>query len=165
VTGTRRSAFTLAELAAAVAATCVVIAAGYSAYTTYRVKHEVAEGITVASELIPAVTEFFHRHGEVPTERELTYSVGALAPSTVVGSVTVVDGRIDVLYGPLANPAIAGRQVSLTPYETVDRQIVWLCGNRVPAPGLEVLGFAGGGRTAAHVATTIEPRYLSRSCR
>ena len=27
---------------------------------------EVSEGIALANELIPAVTEFFHRHGEVP---------------------------------------------------------------------------------------------------
>jgi len=88
-----------------------------------------------------------------------------LASSTVVASVTIVDGRIDVLYGSLADPALAGRQISLTPYETVDRHVVWTCGNRVPGPGLEPLGFAGGGRTAVQLPTTIEPRYLSRSCR
>ncbi len=166
MTSARRSAITLAELGAVVAATVVVIAVAYSAFDTYRVKHEVAEGITVASELIPAVTEFFHRHGEVPTQRELTYPPGtALGSSIVVGSVTVVDGRIDVLYGPLADRAIAGRQISLTPYETVDRHVVWICGNRAPGPGLEPLGFAGGGRTATQLSTTIEPRYLSQSCR
>jgi hypothetical protein len=161
-----RSAFTPGELAAVIAATSIVIAALYSAYDTHRVKREVAEGINVASELIPAVTEFFHRHGEVPTQSELTYLVGtALASSTVVGSVKVVDGRIEVLYGPLADPAIAGRQISLTPYETVDRHVVWICGDRTPGPGLELLGFAGGGRKAAQLSTTIEPRYLSQSCR
>jgi hypothetical protein len=166
MTTARRSAFTLGELGAVVAATGIVIAVGYSAYNTYRVKHEVAEGITVASELIPAVTEFFLRHGEVPAQRDLTYPIGsALTSSAVVGSVTVIDGRIDVLYGPLADPAIAGQQLSLMPYETVDRHVVWICGNRVPGPGLEPLGFAGGGRKAVQLSTTIEPRYLSSSCR
>ncbi len=166
MTAVRRSAFTLGELAAVVAATGIVIAAGYSAYNSYRVTHEVAEGITVASELIPAVTEFYHRHGEVPSQPELAYPAGtALASSAVVGSVTVVDGRIDVLYGPQADPAIAGRQISLTPYETVDRHVVWICGNRMPGPGLELLGFAGGGRRAAQISTPIEPRYLPPSCR
>jgi hypothetical protein len=169
---TRRSAFTLGEFAAVVLATGVVAAAGHVAHDSYRVKGEVAEGIIVASKLIPAVTEFFHRHGEAPTERELTYPAGTasdsstgLASSTIVGSVTVVDGRIDVLFGPMANRAIAGRQISLTPYETVDRHVVWVCGNRLPGPGLEPLGFAGGGRLAERLSTTIEPRYLSTSCR
>jgi type IV pilus assembly protein PilA len=167
----RRSAFTLGELAALVAATGIVISVAYSAYDTYRIRHEVDEGITVASELIPAVTEFFQLHGEVPMERQLTFPAGTLAlsttlaSSTVVGSVTVVDGRIDVLYGPLADRAIAGRQISLTPYETVDRHVVWICGDRKPGPGLEPLGFAGGGRTAVQLPTTIESRYLSRWCR
>lgn len=149
-----------------VAATTIVIAAAYVAYDTYRVRHEVAEGITVGSELIPAVTEFYRRHGEVPTGRELTFpAASALASSAVVGSVTVVDGRIDVLYAALADRAIAGRQISLTPYETVDGHVVWICGDRTPGPGLEPLGFAGGGRKAAQLATTIEPRYLSQACR
>jgi type IV pilus assembly protein PilA len=166
MTSARRSAITLAELGAVVAATVIVIAVAYSAYDTYLVKQEVAEGITAASELIPAVTEFYHRHGEVPTQGELTYPQGtALALSSVVGSVTVANGRIDVVYGPRADPAIAGRQISLTPYETVDRHVVWICGNRMPGPGLEPLGFAGGGRQAAQISTTIEPRYLSQSCR
>jgi hypothetical protein len=134
-----------------------------SAYRTYRIRHEVADGITAASELIATVTEFFQRYGEVPTQADLIHP--ALPSSTVIGSVTVVDGRIDVLYGPLADPAIAGRQLSLTPYETVDRHVVWLCGNREPDPGLELLGFAGGGRRAAQLSTTIEPRYLPQSCR
>jgi hypothetical protein len=162
----RRSAFTLGELAAVVVATGIVIAAGYSAHDTYRIKREVAEGVAAGSGLIALITELYHRHGEVPTPRELTHPAGtALTSSTVVGSMTVVDGRIDVLYGPLADPAIAGRQISLMPYETVDRHLVWICGNRTPSPGLEPLGFAGGGRQAAPLATTIERRYLPESCR
>jgi hypothetical protein len=166
MTAARRSAFTFGELGAVIAATCIVIAVGYSAYDTYRVRHEVAEGVTVASELIPAVTEFFRRHGEIPTQRELNFPADAASGSSaVVGSVTVVDGRIDVLYGPLADPAIAGRQISLMPYETVTRHVVWICGNRIRGLGLEPLGFSAGGRTAKPLATTIEPRYLPQSCR
>jgi hypothetical protein len=85
--------------------------------------------------------------------------------SPFVESVTIVAGRIDVLYGAQADPSIAGRRISLTPYETADGSVVWLCGNATPGPGLKPLGFAGGSRQAANVRTTIEARYLSGPCR
>jgi hypothetical protein len=157
-TSRRRSAFTLAELFAVLAATSIVAALGYSAYRTYTVRKEVNAGIAVANELIPAVTEFFHRHGEAPARLQ--------SQLTTAGpfSVTAVDGRIDVLYGASADPSIAGGRISLTPYETVEGKVVWLCGNEKPGPGLNPLGFAGGGRQAVPLETTIDARYLSGPC-
>jgi Tfp pilus assembly protein PilE len=159
-----RSAFTLGELAATLAATGIVVALGYSAYRTYTLRNEVNEGIAAANELIPAVTEFFHRHGEVPAtlEAQATHS-GRTSP--FVESLTIVDGRIEVLYGAQADSSIAGRRLSLTPYETAEGNVVWLCGNEIPSPGLKPLGFAGGSRQAAQIPTTIEARYLSGPCR
>jgi hypothetical protein len=164
ITTRRRSAFTLGELGAVLAATSVVAALAYSAYRTYAVRKEVREGIALANELIPAVTEFFHRHGEVPATLESRLAHSAHA-SPFVESVTIVDGRIDVLYGGWADPSIAGRRISLTPYETVEGNVVWLCGNETPDLGLKPLGFAGGSRQAAQIPTTIEARYLSGPCR
>jgi type IV pilus assembly protein PilA len=162
----RRSAFTLGELAAVLAATCTLGVLGHTGYRTHQVRSEVARAIAGASELIPAVTEHYRRHGEVPAQQNFEdAAVAAFAPTAAVSSVTIVDGRIDVLFGPLADPAIAGRRISLTPYETVDRHVVWVCGDRRPGPGLEPLGFAAGGRSAVPLATTIEPRYLSQPCR
>ena len=163
-TARRRSAFTLAELGAVIAATSVVAALAYSAYRTYAVRKEVSAGIALANELIPAVTEFFHRHGEVPATLDSPAAHSGHA-SPFVESVTVVDGRIDVLYGAQANPSIAGGRISLTPYETAQGHVVWLCGNETPGPGLQPLGFAGGSRQAAQIPTTIEARYLSGPCR
>jgi type IV pilus assembly protein PilA len=85
--------------------------------------------------------------------------------SPFVESVTIVTGRIDVLYGAQADPSIVGRRISLTPYETVEGNVAWLCGNEAPGPGLQPLGFAAGGRQAAQIPTTIEARYLSGPCR
>jgi hypothetical protein len=161
----RRSAISLAELAAIVGATFIVGAVGYSAYRTYRVQREVTEGLVMASALVPAVTELFRRHQEVPAAIDVAPWLAGATSSAVVESVTVVDGRIDVLYGARADRAIAGRRISLTPYETVARQVVWLCGNRIPDDGLKPLGFAGGGRQAVRLPTTIEPRYLTKPCR
>jgi hypothetical protein len=156
-----RSAITIGELLATLAATSIVVALAGSAYRTYAVRKEVGAGIALANELIPAVTERFLRHGEAPVE--LPADLQRANP--LVESVTVVDGRIDVLYSGNADPSIAGRRLSLTPYETVERSVVWLCGNAIPGPGLEPLGFSGGGRQAIPIATTIEMRYLSGPCR
>ena len=157
----RRSAITYVELVAVVGATSIVVALAYSVYRTYHVRAQVAEGIALAAELIPPVTEYFRRHGEVPAEVPSPPASG----NTVVEAIDVVDGRIDVVYGQLADPAIAGRRLSLTPYETADAHVVWICGDRAPGPGLMPLGFAGGGRQAVPIATAITPRYLTRDCR
>ena len=162
----RRSAISLGELGAVIVVTCIVVGLAYSAYHTYQVRRDVADGLAAASELIPLVTELFRRNGEVPREVEAPPRVSAgLSSGSAVESVSVVDGRIDVLYSAGANPAIAGRRISLTPYETVERHVVWVCGNRRPGAGLEPLGFASGGAQALQVATTIEARYLPQDCR
>jgi hypothetical protein len=159
----RRSAFTYVELIAVLGATSIVVALAYSVYRTYRVRAQVAEGIALAAELIPPVTEHFRRYGEVPAE---VASPSAGVPGkSVVEAIDVVDGRIDVTYGGRADRVIAGRRLSLTPYETADAHVVWICGNRAPGPGLMPLGFAGGGRQAVPIATAIEARYLTRDCR
>ena len=159
----RRSAFTYAELIAVVSATSIVLALGYSVYRTYRLRAQVAEGIAYAAELIPPVTEHFRRYGEVPAD--VPRPAAAERENSIVEAIDVVDGRIDVIYGGRADSAIAGRQLSLIPYETADAHVVWICGNRAPSPGLMPLGFAGGGRQAVPIATAIEPRYLTRDCR
>jgi Tfp pilus assembly protein PilE len=163
----RRSAFTPLELVAVVVTTTIVAAAGYSAHRTYRVRAEVHEGLSVAAALAPEVDDFFRRHGEVPTELSaLRPHVAASAQTgTVVETLTLVDGRIDVLFGSHADPSIVGRRVSLTPYESADMQIVWVCGNESPGAGLMPLGFAGGGRQASQVPSTVDDRYLGPECR
>ena len=110
----------------------------------------------------PHTFEQYRREVPATLEPPLARSEHA---SPFVESVTIVDGRIDVLYGAQADPSIAGRRISLTPYETVGGHVVWLCGNETPGPGLQPLGFAGGSRQAAHIPTTIEARYLSGPCR
>ena len=163
----RRSAFTPLELVAVVGTTAIVAAAGYSAYRTYSVRDQVHEGLAAAGEIRPYVDEFFRRHGEVPPElAALRPHVSAsLEASAVVEAVTVVDGRIDVVFGAGADASIAGRTISVTPYETADMQVVWVCGNEAPGLGLVPLGFAGGGRQASQVPTTVDDRYLSSDCR
>jgi type IV pilus assembly protein PilA len=158
--------FTVIELVLVIAVTSIVGALGYSAWRTHEVRQQVAEGTAGARALQDEVAQSFRRSGEVPATEEGGRSDSPAGhPARFVASMTVDAGRIDLVYGGEADSAIAGRRISLTPYETAAADVVWLCGNEIPGPGLQPLGFAGGGRQARQIPTTIEARYLPPDCR
>jgi hypothetical protein len=163
----RRSALKPLEVAAVIFITGVVVTVLYSAYRTHRVRGEVSEGVALAATIAPLLADRFrHADGISP---ELSAAIPSAFHKTLAGSliesVAVVDGRIDVVFSEAADSAISGRRISLTPYETADMSVVWLCGNELPGPGLEPLGFARGGPQAVQIPSTIEPRYLTTDCR
>jgi len=158
---------TLTELAAALAATAIIGAVGVSAYRTHVVRTEVTRVVEAAGPLEHHVVTAFHTLG-VPPRDAVEAGIPADAPAMLgshIEALTVVDGRIEITFGNGADPAIAGERLSLTPFETVAREVVWICGNKVPDLGLEPLGFAGGARQAVQVLTTVDARYLPSSCR
>lgn len=157
--------FTITELLAILAASAVVGALAYSAYRTFVGRTQVAEGVRETTAVRHAVEAAFRRSGEVPATIDEVRLSSAAAHLRLVGSVTVENGRIDLVFGERADSAIAGRRLSLTPYETASAAIVWICGNEIAGPGLAPLGFAGGGRQPIQIATTVEARYLPAGCR
>jgi len=155
------------ELALALAVTAVVGAVGFSAYRTHLVRAEIARSVAAADAAQRKVERAFERDGEPPPDGR-SAGLSSARPdvtSDYVDSLEIVDGRIDLRFGAAANPAIAGRTLSLTPFETATQEIVWVCGNRIPGPGLQPLGFANGSRRAVQVLTNIPPRYLPSNCR
>ena len=72
--------------------------------------------------------------------------------------------------GDRASQQIDTMTLSLTPYETVDLSIIWRCGN-APQPtssggaAYSPMGTAGGGQTAAYVASTVPVQFLPATCR
>ena len=158
--------FTVAELVAALAITAVVAALGVSAYRTYVVRSQIDYSVELATPLRSVVVAAFRRHGEPPAGAvDLGLHVAHGAPWQYVESAVIIDGRIEIRFSELADAAIAGQTLSLTPFETATGDVVWLCGNERPGAGLEPLGFVGGARQAKHTLTTIEPRYLPSHCR
>lgn len=158
-----RRGFAAIELVIVIALAAVLVAIASSAYKTYTVRAQVRAGLARAESLQEAVAEAYLRRGEVLEDRTAT---GHAAPplGSVLSALEVVNGRIDLRYGYMASVAIQGRLLSLTPYETVEREIVWVCGNRIPGLGLNPLGFPAGGRQALQIPSTIEPRYLPAEC-
>lgn len=159
--------FTLTELALVLMMTSVLASVGVSAYRTYSIRAELADSIVATARLRDAIAAIYRSERRPPAD-EQDSALRAVAPAPITRFVAqwrIVNGRLDLTYGGAALPPVAGRVLSLTPYETVDLEIVWLCGNRIPGPGLKPLGFAAGGPQPVQMATTIEARYLPPNCR
>ena len=150
-----------------IAVTALVGALGVSAVRTYVVRAQIAAGVTLTATTQDQVARAFRSSGLPPTNRQ---SAG-LSPggsddnAEYVEAIDIADGRIEIRFGSSADSAIAGQTLSLTPFETADLRVVWICGNKIPGVGLNPLGFAGGARQAVQVLTTIEARYLPSTCR
>jgi prepilin-type N-terminal cleavage/methylation domain-containing protein len=159
--------FSLVELLAVVAVTAVVGGVAISAYHTYAVRAQIADGIAHTQPARDRAAASFRATGVPPRDR-LAAGIGPghdPAWGDYVADIDVVNGRIDIRFGGAADDAIAGRTLSITPFETIDQSVVWVCGNKVPGVGLEPLGFAGGAPQPVQVLSPIDARYLPPSCR
>jgi len=157
----------LLEVVLALAVTAVLCALALSAYETHRIRAQITSSVGAADAARRKVEQAFARDGEPPADRRVADISGGArdGQGEYVDSLDIVDGRIDLKFGSAAGAAISGHTLSLTPFETAAQQIVWVCGNRVPAPGLQPLGFANGSRRSLQVLTNIQPRYLPSNCR
>jgi len=163
----RQQGFTLIELMIVVAIIGILASLATSAYQTYSVRAQVSEGISLSANAKTPIVNFFQDRGEAPVNRiqagltaNATDSVGSY-----VTAVAVVNGRIDITFGNRASAAVAGQSLSLTPYETASRAVVWVCGTSTVPAGLSLMGTASGGNAATAGGTTVLDRYLPSSCR
>jgi hypothetical protein len=159
--------FSRLEAVLVVGATALIAALGLAALRTYLVRAEIAESIALAKYAQHQVTHAFRRTGTPPHDRAAAglSDDGPDSQGRYVAEMRVVDGRVDLVFGAEADVAIAGRILSLTPFETADREVVWVCGSKPPGLGLKPLGFTAGGPLAVQAPPTIEPRYLPVTCR
>jgi hypothetical protein len=165
--GSTQYGFTHVEAVLVLAGTLLIGALVVAAIRTYLVRAEIEESIALAKYAQDQVTRAFRRTGTPPAD---SASAGLVdnqvdVVARYVAETRVTDGRIDLVFGPEASAALKGRTLSLTPFETADRHVVWICGSKEPGVGLKPLGFAGGGPLAVQPPPTIDPHYLPRDCR
>jgi type IV pilus assembly protein PilA len=155
--------FTLIELMIVIAIIAILASLAVSAYQTYTVRAQVAEGMNFAAGAKVPIVDALTNAGIAPAD--LLAAGMDPNPASFTGSyvstVNIVGGRVDVTFGGLrAHQDIVGMVLSLTPYETPGNTIVWRCGNAaIPPSGVPL---SGG---APHVQATVDPRYLPKVCR
>jgi len=134
-----------------------------SAYQTYTVRAQVAEGLSMAATAKVPITDAYTNDGVAPADR-----VAAGMPADPTGTrgsfvreVDIADGRIAITFGgPLAHADIVDEILYLTPYESAGNTVMWRCGySAAPAGG----ALLNGG--ADHLDPTVDRRYLPTTCR
>ena len=158
--------FTLIELMIVVAIIAILASLAVSAYQTYTVRAQVAEGLSFAAGAKVPVVEAFNNTGIPPADND-TAGMPEL-PTTIQGSyvasVSVSNGRIDITFGNDVHADALGDTLSLTPYQSPGGgSFLWRCGY-APAP-TGTTEMTGGGVTTVHQDPTLEERYLPTVCR
>lgn len=154
--------FTLIELMIVITIIGILASLAVSAYQTFTVRAQIAEGLIFASGAKVPIVDAYTNGGVAPANRQAAGMtvLGTDTRGSYVSSVNVDNGRVDITFGgPLAHQDIIGSVLSLTPYETIGNTISWRCGNATAPQGALLNGGAG------HVAPSVDTRYLPSTCR
>ena len=167
---TLQKGFTLIELMIVIAIIGILAAIAIPAYQNYTIRAQVTEGLNLADGWKTSVSEFYAQNGTFPVSvtnapatasNTIMYAQGA-STGKYVTSVGVVKGAITVTYSNtapyVANKAIAGFTLALTPYLSANNDIVWVCG-LATAPTTATLD-----PSVTAGATTVLTQYLPSAC-
>ncbi len=162
--------FTLIELMIVVAIIGILAAIAIPAYQNYTIRAQVTEGLTLADGWKTSVSEFYAQNGTFPatstttaaSANNTTMFVTGASTGKYVSGIAMANGAITITYSNaapyIANKAINGETLALTPYTNANNDIVWVCG-LATAPTTATLT---GGAVAG--TTNVQTQYLPGAC-
>ena len=125
---TRSRGFTLIELMIVVAIIAILAAVAIPAYSTYTIRAQVAEGLSLAEGYKTVLWDYYAQHGSFPASNQ---AANAPSPSSIQGnyvqSVNIANGVITILYGKKANQAISGQSIELSGASGSSDSLIWTC--------------------------------------
>ncbi len=148
----------------AVATVGILAAIAIPAYQDYTIRSQVTEGLNLANPVKASVAESYATRGTVPRDRRAAGLPPAAEATSgrFVEKVDVAGGAITVTYGKAANPRLRGKTLTLTPFATSGRDIIWRCGYAAAPAGARSLVPDGAD---ANAVTNIERKHLPAVCR
>ena len=119
--------FTLIELMIVVAVIGILASITVSAYQSYTVRAQVAEGLNLAGSVQVAVAEYNFDNGVFPADNvDATLGAPATYSGAFVSSISVTGAVVSIQYGNDASAKIAGETVTLIAQST-GGSLEWAC--------------------------------------
>ena len=149
----------------------MIAAIAIPAYQDYTIRTQVAEGLTLASDLKAAVVEHTALTGAWPVNLEDAgyASAAELAAneSRYVDSFDISKGTITIIYGRDAHQRIQYATLSLRPYVDRNGDVVWQCGKASRPDGAYINsgGEIEDGTDSDPGETDMSDKYMPASCR
>jgi len=148
------------EMMVVVAVVAILAMLAIPSYQDRVIRNQVAEGVTLAGFVRDAVQGFYKLHQVLPVDNaEAVLPVPEKIIGTYVSNVSVVDGAMTVTYGNRANPALAGKKLTLRAAVVEGAPVVpisWVCGRAAVPTGMKAMGVD---------ATDLPTSYLPLNCR